>query len=326
MAQSDQVVQNATFPTVRADINDNLAALYSQSSGPSAPSTTVAFQPWVDTSSSPPVWKIRNAANTAWITVGVLDAAGFESGGVTPIANGGTGQTTASDAINALVPSQSGNSDYFLQTNGTSVLWAAAAAGLGVQVFTSSGTFTPTTGKTTFLVFCTGGGGGSGYADAVGSSQNFTLYTSAGGGAGGTGIRLYNATEMGSSAVVTIGAGGSRGNSSGQDGGNGGTSSFNPAGTGVTVEGNGGGGSSAYGNGDPGGTGGGYSGAQFGNTGGGGASVWVARQNSSYPDGPRGGSGLFGGNGAEGSSAGPSFATDRPGNAGSSGVVVIFEL
>jgi hypothetical protein len=113
MAQSDQVVQNATFPTVRADINDNLAALYSQSSGPSAPSTTVAFQPWVDTSSSPPVWKIRNAANTAWITVGVLDAAGFESGGVTPIVNGGTGQTTASDAINALVPSQSGNSDYF---------------------------------------------------------------------------------------------------------------------------------------------------------------------------------------------------------------------
>jgi hypothetical protein len=95
MAQSDQVVQNATFPTVRADINDNLAALYSQSSGPSAPTTTVAFQPWVDTSSSPPVWKIRNAANTGWITVGVLDPAGFESGGVTPIANGGTGATTA---------------------------------------------------------------------------------------------------------------------------------------------------------------------------------------------------------------------------------------
>ncbi len=96
MAQSDQVVQNATFPTVRADINDNLAALYSQSSGPSAPTTTVAFQPWVDTSSSPPVWKIRNSANTAWITVGVLDPAGFESGGVTPIANGGTGERSES--------------------------------------------------------------------------------------------------------------------------------------------------------------------------------------------------------------------------------------
>ena len=162
MAQSDQVVQNATFPTVRADINDNLAALYSQSSGPSAPTTTVAFQPWIDTSSSPPVWKIRNAANTGWITVGVLDPANFESGGVTPIANGGTGQTTASGAINALVPSQSGNNDYFLQTNGTSVLWAAAAAGMSTQVFTASATYTRPSDKTSFLVLCTGGGGGSG--------------------------------------------------------------------------------------------------------------------------------------------------------------------
>ena len=81
MAQSDQTVQNATFPSVRADINDNLAALFSQSSGNSAPSVTVAFQPWVDTSSSPPVWKVRNGSNSAWITVGVLDPAGFSVGG-----------------------------------------------------------------------------------------------------------------------------------------------------------------------------------------------------------------------------------------------------
>lgn len=81
MAQSDQVVQNATFPSVRADINDNLAALYSQSSGNSAPAVTVAFQPWIDTSSSPPVWKVRNGSNSAWITIGVLDPAGFSSNG-----------------------------------------------------------------------------------------------------------------------------------------------------------------------------------------------------------------------------------------------------
>jgi phage-related tail fiber protein len=82
MAQSDQVVQNATFPSVRADINDNLAALYSQSSGNSAPTVTVAFQPWVDTSSNPPVWKVRNGSNTAWITVGILDPAGFTPSGI----------------------------------------------------------------------------------------------------------------------------------------------------------------------------------------------------------------------------------------------------
>jgi microcystin-dependent protein len=82
MAQSDQVVQNATFPSVRADINDNLAALYSQSSGNSAPTVTVAFQPWVDTSSNPPVKKIRNGSNSAWITEGIIDPAGFSASGI----------------------------------------------------------------------------------------------------------------------------------------------------------------------------------------------------------------------------------------------------
>ena len=82
MAQSDQVVQNATFPSVRADINDNLAALYSQSSGNSAPTVTVAFQPWIDTSLNPPVWKVRNGSNTNWITIGVLDPTAFSSSGI----------------------------------------------------------------------------------------------------------------------------------------------------------------------------------------------------------------------------------------------------
>jgi phage-related tail fiber protein len=82
MAQSDQTVQNATFPSVRADINDNLAALYSQSSGNTAPTVTVAFQPWIDTSSNPPVKKIRNGSNSAWLTEGVLDPAGFTPSGI----------------------------------------------------------------------------------------------------------------------------------------------------------------------------------------------------------------------------------------------------
>ena len=81
MAQSDQVVQNATFPSVRADINDNLMALFTQSSGNSAPTTTVAHQPWIDTASSPPIWKVRNGSNSAWITIGTLDPAGFKTQG-----------------------------------------------------------------------------------------------------------------------------------------------------------------------------------------------------------------------------------------------------
>src|SRR5210317_601584 len=218
MAQSDQVVQNATFPTVRADINDNLAALYSQSSGPSAPTTTVAFQPWVDTSSSPPVWKIRNSANTGWITVGVLDPAGFESGGVTPIANGGTGEITAAAAIAALLPSQGGNANKALITTGTSLLWGNAISSTFTK-YETTGTFTWTkpAGVTTVIVFCWGGGGGGGKHATQGG----------GGGAGASCvITALAAADLGSSETVTVGAGGAGKTGGNGSGGNGGNSSF----------------------------------------------------------------------------------------------------
>lgn len=51
--------------------------------------------------------------------------------GTLPIGNGGTGQTTQSAAINALLPSQSGNSGKTLTTNGTDVSWAAGGSGSG---------------------------------------------------------------------------------------------------------------------------------------------------------------------------------------------------
>ena len=236
MAQSDQVVQNATFPSVRADINDNLAALFSQSSGNSAPTVTVAFQPWIDTSSSPPVWKVRNGSNAAWITVGVLDPANFQVGGVTQIANGGTGAITAAAGLAALLPSQTGNAGKALITSGTVAGWDVVAAGASLQTFTASGTYTPTAGKTTFLVFATGGGGGGGSTSFGGS-----------GGGAGTVVRLYNTTELGSSASITIGAGGGAGAS-------GGSSSFTPAGTGGVMSGLGGGAGIANGNGGNAGT------------------------------------------------------------------------
>jgi hypothetical protein len=39
--------------------------------------------------------------------------------GTVAIANGGTGQTTANAALNALLPSQGGNANKYLQTDGT---------------------------------------------------------------------------------------------------------------------------------------------------------------------------------------------------------------
>jgi hypothetical protein len=50
-------------------------------------------------------------------------------GSALPIASGGTGQTTASGAINALIPSQTGNNGKFLSTNGTAVSWEDGGTG-----------------------------------------------------------------------------------------------------------------------------------------------------------------------------------------------------
>jgi microcystin-dependent protein len=73
MSQSDQVIQNNTGSNVRADINNNLAALYSLSSGSSAPSTTTAHQLWLDTSTTPDTLKIRNASDNGWISLGTAE-------------------------------------------------------------------------------------------------------------------------------------------------------------------------------------------------------------------------------------------------------------
>lgn len=70
MAQHDGVIDNAPGATFRADINAAIAALISNNSGASAPSTTYAYMFWADTSSG--LLKQRNAANNAWITIGTL--------------------------------------------------------------------------------------------------------------------------------------------------------------------------------------------------------------------------------------------------------------
>lgn len=54
--------------------------------------------------------------------------------GTLAIANGGTGQTTAANAINALLPTQTGHSGEFLTTNGTVASWASLGAGIVTSI------------------------------------------------------------------------------------------------------------------------------------------------------------------------------------------------
>ena len=70
MAQHDYIIANQSGAAFRADLNNGLAAIVSQNSGATQPSTTYAYQWWADTTAG--LLKIRNAANNAWITIGTL--------------------------------------------------------------------------------------------------------------------------------------------------------------------------------------------------------------------------------------------------------------
>jgi hypothetical protein len=52
MAQHDYIISNATFPAVRADINNALSAIQTTNSGTSRPTGAVAGQLWLDTTSA----------------------------------------------------------------------------------------------------------------------------------------------------------------------------------------------------------------------------------------------------------------------------------
>ena len=60
--------------------------------------------------------------------------------GTIEITNGGTGQTTASAAFDALAPSQTGNTGKYLTTNGTTASWGTVSGGSGTVTSVATGT------------------------------------------------------------------------------------------------------------------------------------------------------------------------------------------
>ena len=94
------------------------------------------------------------------------------------------------------------------------------------QVFTGSGTYTPTAGMDYCVVEMVGGGGGSGGADGTGTGGPPDLGHAIGGGGGGEFRRgVFTAADIGASQTVTIGAAGAAGSNTGGNGGTGGTTS-----------------------------------------------------------------------------------------------------
>jgi len=70
MAQADYNLANQSGSAFRSELNSTLSAILSLNSGSTAPTTTVAYSLWADTTTG--LLKIRDSSNSSFITVGAL--------------------------------------------------------------------------------------------------------------------------------------------------------------------------------------------------------------------------------------------------------------
>jgi len=280
------------------------------------------------------------------------------SGGLnTPlvVAQGGTGaaslttnQLVVGRGTGALTVLAAGTAGQVLTSGGAGVdpSWSSAAATtgrlIGIQTFTTPGsfTYTPTAGTTSVIVEVQGAGGGAGGAASGTNASQF----SSGLGGGGGGYALSRLTTGFSGATVVVGQGGAGGvnNATASSGtassfagtiiGNGGTGGVVITNTGYSVGGGGAGGTASGGNilninGEPGPTL-----QQFAGVSGipnlicaeGGSSHLAPRTGANAPN-SNGINGTQYGAGGSGGNNGPSQAAARTGGSGANGIVVIYE-
>ena len=91
---------------------------------------------------------LRNASGnfSAGTITATLTGTATNVSGVVAIANGGTGQTTANAAANALLPAQTGNTGKYLTSNGTDSSWVTVSGGSSVTT-SATAPASPTAGN-----------------------------------------------------------------------------------------------------------------------------------------------------------------------------------
>lgn len=147
---------------------------------------------------------------------------------------------------------------YWKNDTGQEFVWGARI--IARNVYTSSTTWTKSASTVLVMVHVWGGGGGGGGGSTAGSGAN--AFGGSGGGGGAYAFAIYRAQDLGATATITVGAGGTAG--AGGAGGVGGTSSFVSGSINLSAYGGAGGGTGA----SAGGGGGGLFGAGSGTTGG----------------------------------------------------------
>ncbi len=167
MAQStDITLANQSGANFRTELNSILAALSSLNSGSSAPTTTNAYQPFVDTANN--LLKLRNGANNAFIEIGDVTQANLGlaklsgatfTGDITLNAQSDVrfadsdssnyvalqAPATVASNVTFTLPSADGSNGQVLQTNGSGVLSFASASGAVTSVGGQTGAVTHAT-------------------------------------------------------------------------------------------------------------------------------------------------------------------------------------
>ena len=144
MAQHDGVIDNGTGNAVRTDINNALAAINSNNSGGSDPSTTYAYQFYADTGDN--TLKIRNAANDGFVNVSITGGIGTENFGLAPL-SGGTFTGDVTFTSNAILDNQADIRFEEATANGSNYIALQAPAAIASNVTLTLPAVAPTAGQ-----------------------------------------------------------------------------------------------------------------------------------------------------------------------------------
>ena len=187
MATHDYSLANATGAAFRSDLNNALAAVASNNSDSSDPSTTFAYQWYVDTGDD--TLKIRNAANDGYVNVSTVGGIGTANFGLAPL----SGATFTGDVIL--------NTTTALQLPaGTTVQRPDPAANGDIRYNSTTSSFEGYAGGAWGAI---GGGATGGGSDAVFYENSLTVTTSYTITAS-SGAHAVGPLEIESGATVTV--------------------------------------------------------------------------------------------------------------------------
>ena len=158
MATHDYIVDNQNGANFRSDLNNALAAIVSNNSSATAPTTTYAFMMWADTAND--LLKQRNAADSAWVDILTLSTGAVSNAEVADnaitlakMAHGTDGEIITYDASGAPATVGVGTSGQVLTSNGAGsapTMQDAAAGGKVLQVVSTTKTDTTSIASSTF--------------------------------------------------------------------------------------------------------------------------------------------------------------------------------